>query len=82
MGQILSQQALIDKRARDLADAKTDKRRKRKAENQVERRKLAKKGFKLRNKDIHHGKDGKLTLVSVQANRGNFGNGTKKEQYG
>jgi len=64
------------KLARDLADAKTPNRRKKKAENQRLRRAAKKAGVKLKGKDYDH-KDKKFK--SVKANRGNDGKGTKKE---
>jgi len=79
MAQELSPKASAAKKKRDLEYAKSPARKKRKRENQVERRSLKKKGFSLKNKDIHHTKDGKLVLTSVNNNRGNFGNGTKNE---
>mgnify|MGYP003150306070 CR=1 FL=1 len=79
MTQKLSPKASAAKKKRDLEYAKSPARKKRKRENQVERRKLIKKGFSLKNKDVHHTKDGKLVLTSVNNNRGNFGNGTKNE---
>jgi len=78
--QKLSPEAASAKKKLDLKYAKSPKRRLRKAQNQVKRRALKKKGFNLKNKDIHHcPKTGKLMLVSVSSNRGNFGKGTKKE---
>ena len=79
MAQKLSPKAAAAKKKRDTAFAMTTARKQKKAENQVERRRLKKSGFNLRNKDIHHDKNGKLVLVSVKNNRGNFGKGTKKE---
>lgn len=75
--QKLSTQASVAKKKRDLEAAKTPLRKKRKRENQQYRRK--KSGFQLRGKDVHHGPDGKLILVSVAKNRGNYGKGTKSE---
>ena len=74
----LSPQAKRDKAKRDLAAAKTPARRKKKAENQRKRRTAAKKhGISwLKGKDYDH--DDKR-FESVKANRGNDGNGTKKE---
>ena len=40
---------------------------------------LKNKGFSLRNRDVHHDAKGRLVIVSVSKNRGNFGKGTKKE---
>ena len=77
--QKLSPEAASAKKKRDLEYAKSPKRKLRKAENQVKRRALKKKGFSLRNKDVHHDASGNLVLVSVANNRGNFGKGTKKE---
>ncbi len=74
----LSPQAKRDKAKRDLAAAKTPARRKKKAENQRKRRAAVKKhGISwLKGKDYDH--DDKR-FESVKANRGNDGNGTKKE---
>ena len=78
--QKLSPKAAADKKARDLEFAKTPMRRKKKAENQKTRRAFKKRGFKLKGKDVHHcPKTGRIMLVSVKSNRGNFGKGTKKE---
>jgi hypothetical protein len=74
----LSPQAKRNKAKRDLAAAKTPARRKKKAENQRKRRAAVKKhGVSwLKGKDYDH--DDKR-FESVKANRGNDGNGTKKE---
>jgi len=74
----LSTQAKRDKAKRDLKAAKTPARRKKKADNQRKRRAAAKKyGLSwLKGKDYDH--DDKR-FESVKANRGNDGNGTKKE---
>ena len=77
--QKLSPTAKRMKAVRDKKAAMTADRRKKKAENQVERRKLKNKGVNLKNKDIHHCPGGKTMLVSRKSNRGNFGKGTKKE---
>jgi pyruvate/2-oxoglutarate dehydrogenase complex dihydrolipoamide acyltransferase (E2) component len=78
--QKLSPEAAKAKAEGDLAAAKSPKRKLRKAENQRVRRALKKKGFSLKNKDVHHcPKTGRIMLISVAKNRGNFGNGTKKE---
>ena len=79
MKQKLSPEAASAKKKRDLEYAKSPKRRLRKKQNQVKRRALKKKGFKLKNKDVHHDGNGRLVMVSVASNRGNFGKGTKKE---
>lgn len=62
--------AIRDKKAAMTADRKAKK-----AENQRKRRAAKKKGIKLKGKDYDHTK-GKF--VSVKANRGGFGKGTKK----
>jgi len=74
----LSPKAKRDKAARELKAAKTPARRKKKADNQRKRRAAAKKyGLSwLKGKDYDH--DDKR-FESVKANRGNDGNGTKKE---
>jgi len=74
----LSPQAKRDKAKRDLKAAKTPARRNKKAENQRKRRAAAKKhGISwLKGKDYDH-EDKKFE--SVKRNRGNDGNGTKKE---
>lgn len=74
----LSAKARAAKKKRDLAMAKTPERRKKKAENQRKRRAAAKKhGISwLKGKDYDH--DDKR-FESIKANRGNDGNGTKKE---
>jgi len=74
--QKLSPTARRAKAARDLAYAKTDSRRKKKAENQRLRRAAIKAGVNVDNKDYDH-KDKKFK--STHANRGNDGEGTKKE---
>lgn len=71
--QKLSPTARRAKAARDLAYAKTADRKRKKAHAQRERRKA---GDSANGKDWDH-KDGKWK--SVKANRGNDGNGTKKE---
>ena len=78
--QKLSPKAAAAKKKRDIEYAKSPKRKLRKAQNQVKRRALKKKGFSLSNKDVHHcPESGDLVLVSVKKNRGNFGKGTKSE---
>ena len=59
------------KAIRDKKAAMTPKRRKRKAENQ----RIGQRS----DSDIHHGSNGSTKRVSIKNNRGNFGNGTKKE---
>ena len=72
--QELSPKAAKAKAERDLAAAKTDDRRNKKAENQRLRRAALKKGMDLTGKDYDHSK-GKF--VSVKANRGEYGKGTR-----
>lgn len=74
----LSKEAAKRKAVRDKKAAMTPARRKKKAENQRKRRAAAKKhGISwLKGKDYDH--DDKR-FESVKANRGNDGNGTKKE---
>ena len=72
--QELSPQAAKAKAERDLAAAKTDDRKNKKAENQRLRRAALKKGVDLTGKDYDHSK-GKF--VSVKSNRGNYGKGTR-----
>tara|TARA_R100000655_G_scaffold1251_1_gene4885 strand:- start:1752 stop:1967 length:216 start_codon:yes stop_codon:yes gene_type:complete len=71
MKQYLTPTAKRMKAIRDKRAAMTPKRRKRKAENQ--------RIGQSSNNDIHHKPDGTTEKVSVKNNRGNFGNGTKKE---
>ena len=73
MAQKLSAAAKRAKAARDLAYAKTPARRAKKAHAQRERRKA---GASANGKDYDH-KDGRFK--SIRANRGNDGQGTKKE---
>jgi hypothetical protein len=77
MPQKLSPKASAAKKKRDILTAKTPLRKKRKRENQKKRRNTS--TFKLRGKDIHHTKDGRLVLTSIKNNRGNYGRGTKNE---
>ena len=69
--QKLSPIAAKAKHDRDVSAAKTTKRKNRKAENQ-------RKGQRS-DSDLHHTKSGLVKRVPIKANRGNFGNGTKKE---
>jgi len=75
MKQRLSKTALLAKRKRDLAEAMTPRRRKMKAENQRKRRAAVKAGKGVKGKDYDHTKK---KFVSVKANRGGHGRGTKK----
>ncbi len=74
MTQRLSPAARKRKLARDLAAAKTSSRRRKKAENQRLRRAAKKTGINLEGKDYDHTKK---KFVSVKANRGGHGKGTK-----
>ena len=75
MKQKLTATAARMKAIRDKKAAMTADRKAKKAENQRKRRAAKKKGVKLKDKDYDHTK-GKF--VSVKANRGGFGKGTKK----
>lgn len=75
MKQRLSSKARAAKKARDLAYAKTPRRRKMKAENQRKRRAAIKAGKNINGKDYDHTKK---KFVSVKANRGGHGKGTRK----
>jgi hypothetical protein len=68
--QKLSRKAAADKKARDIAAAKTPARRRKKAENQ----RLGQRS----DSDLHH--DGnKVKRISIKNNRGFYGRGTKTE---
>tara|TARA_R110002167_G_scaffold365975_1_gene592269 strand:+ start:650 stop:889 length:240 start_codon:yes stop_codon:yes gene_type:complete len=75
MAQKLSPKASLAKKKRDLASANTRRREKMRAENQRKRRAAKKKGQSLKGKDYDHTKK---KFVSVKANRGGHGQGTKK----
>lgn len=75
MPQKLSPAARKKKSARDLAYALTPRRRAMKAETQKKRRDALKKGVNIKGKDWDHNKK---KFVSVAANRGGHGKGTKK----
>jgi hypothetical protein len=77
MAQRLSNKAKAAKLARDKKTAMTPRRRAMKAENQRKRREAKKNGKNLNGKDYDH-KTGRFT--SIKANRGNRGQGTKKEK--
>ena len=66
------QKAIRDKKAAMTAD-----RRKKKAENQRKRRAAIKVGKNIKGKDYDHTKK---RFVSVKANRGGHGKGTKKKK--
>jgi|TARA_R100001594_G_scaffold30338_1_gene56767 hypothetical protein len=72
--QKLSPKAAAAKKARDLAFAKSAVRKRKKAENQRKRRAALKRGVNLKGKDYDHTTG---RFVSVKANRGGFGKGTK-----
>jgi predicted secreted Zn-dependent protease len=65
------------KRKRDLAAANTPRREKMRAENQRKRRKAIKNGKNIKGMDYDHTKK---KFVSVKANRGGHGKGTKKKK--
>ena len=77
MAQKLSLRALVAKRKRDLAAANTPRREKMRAENQRKRRKAIKNGKNIKGKDYDHTKK---KFVSIKANRGGHGKGTKKKK--
>jgi len=68
--QKLSRKAAADKKARDIAAAKTPARKAKKAQNQ----RIGQRS----DSDLHH--DGnKVKRISIKNNRGFYGRGTKKE---
>ena len=75
MPQKLSARAKAAKKKRDLAAANTRRREKMRAENQRKRRKALKAGKNIKNKDYDHTKK---RFVSIKANRGGHGKGTRK----
>ena len=75
MPQKLSPKARAAKAKRDLARAKRSDRKSKKAENQRKRRAAKKAGQNVAGKDYDHTKK---RFVSVRANRGGHGKGTKK----
>ena len=74
--QKLSPKAAAAKKRRDLAFAKTFARKRKKAENQRKRRAAKTAGKNITGKDFDHKT---RRFISVKANRGNRGRGTKKE---
>jgi hypothetical protein len=74
--QKLSPKARAAKKKRDLAFAKTFSRKRKKAENQRKRRAAKKAGKNIKGKDYDHTKK---KFVTVKANRGGHGKGTKKK---
>lgn len=75
MAQKLSKKAKAAKLKRDLAYAKSPRRTRMRAENQRLRRAAIKAGKNVKGKDYDHTKK---KFVSVKANRGGHGKGTKK----
>ena len=75
MAQKLSPKAAAAKKKRDLEYAMTERRRRMKAENQRRRRAAIKAGKNIKGKDYDHTKK---KFVSVKANRGGHGRGTRK----
>lgn len=73
--QKLSPKAAAAKKKRDLATANSPRRREMRAELQRKRRAAKKKGMNIDGKDWDHTKK---RFVSVKANRGGHGKGTKK----
>ena len=74
--QKLSPSAAKKKAARDLTDAKSPARKRKKAQNQRIDRAQGTVGDGM---DRHHTKSGAVKKVTVKNNRGNFGRGTKNE---
>jgi hypothetical protein len=74
--QKLSLKARIAKKKRDLAAANTDRRKTMRAENQRKRRAAIKAGKNIKGKDYDH-KTKKF--ITIKANRGNRGHGTRNE---
>ena len=69
--QKLSPQAAKDKAARDKTMAMSPARKHKKAQNQ----RIGQRS----DSDLHHTKSGAVKRVSINNNRGNYGNGTKNE---
>ena len=76
MPQKLSARAKAAKKKRDLAAANTSRREKMRAENQRKRRAAKKNGKNIKGKDYDHTKK---RFVSIKANRGGHGKGTRKK---
>ena len=76
MPQKLSARAKAAKKKRDLAAAKTRRREKMRAENHRKRRAPKKNGKNIKGKDYDHTKK---RFVSIKANRGGHGKGTRKK---
>tara|TARA_R110002153_G_scaffold188085_1_gene341075 strand:+ start:74 stop:316 length:243 start_codon:yes stop_codon:yes gene_type:complete len=73
--QKLSRAAAARKKQRDLAYAKSRRRTTMRAECQKERRRALKSGKNIKGKDYDHTKK---RFVTVKANRGGHGKGTKR----
>ena len=76
MPQKLSARAKAAKKKRDLAAANTRRREKMRAANQKKRRAAKKNGKNITGKDYDHPKK---RVVSIKANRGGHGKGTRKK---
>ncbi len=74
MAQKLSKKAAAAKKARDIAYAKTPKRKKRKRENQARGQNST--------SDLHHTKSGKIVRTSRSYNRDTFGRGDRRRKRG
>tara|TARA_Y100001938_G_scaffold143837_1_gene217302 strand:- start:3937 stop:4170 length:234 start_codon:yes stop_codon:yes gene_type:complete len=74
--QKLSLKARIAKKKRDLAAANTTRRKKMRAENQRKRRAAIKSGKNIKGMDFDHKTK---RFISIKANRGNRGHGTRNE---
>jgi len=74
--QKLSIKAKAAKKIRDLAAANTTRRKKMRAENQRKRRAAIKAGKNIKGKDYDHKTK---RFITVKANRGNRGHGTRNE---
>ena len=74
--QKLSIKAKAAKKIRDLAAANATRRKKMRAENQRKRRAAIKAGKNIKGKDYDHKTK---RFITVKANRGNRGHGTRNE---
>jgi hypothetical protein len=74
--QKLSIKAKAAKKIRDLAAANTTRRKKMRPENQRKRRAAIKAGKNIKGKDYDHKTK---RFITVKANRGNRGHGTRNE---
>jgi hypothetical protein len=71
--QKLSPKASAAKKRRDTIAAKSPARKRKKAENQ----RIGQRS----DSDLHHRADGSVVRTSIKNNRGNYGRGTKNENY-